>query len=470
MSPHSLLPLVAFLLNVSLAGLSLARNPGSRLNRVFAYFAGGMAVWNFGVFMLRTAPTEGAANLAEVVIHVGVIALPAFYYHFVLIFLDATTRHRPSLVLAYTIAFVYTLINLSGTRLFMTGVKSTYWGWAPATGPLYLPYFLAFNAFMITGVVLLVKANRGLDSSFRRNRGTLIVLGTAVSLLGGLVDFARFILARFVPAVDHIYPLGIPANMIFALMLGTSIVRYRLFAVTVAMKKVAVYLLAGTVITAVLSVLTHIGEEYFHLRDVTALWVTIPAGAIITILMSPLGQGLDDRIQRMMFSKRQGCYETLLHLSKRMSSILNFNELVDTLVHGLVRGIPASHATLMIYDAVSNSFQNYREETTLEEGSAVETIGGDSSIVQWLLRNEGLLVKEEAKLNPRIARYFETAEGELEAIKASLIVPLKVENKLNGILLLGEKLSGEIYDDQELDMLLLLATQAAISLENARLY
>src|SRR5688572_16487946 len=148
-----------------------------------------MAVWNVGVFMLRTSPDASSAVVAEIIIHVGVIALPAFYYHFVLIFLDATTRHRPSLVLAYTLAFIYTLINLSGSRLFMTGVKITYWGWAPATGPLYLPYILALNAFMITGVVLLVKANRGLDSSFRRNRGTLIVLGTAVSLLGGLVDF-----------------------------------------------------------------------------------------------------------------------------------------------------------------------------------------------------------------------------------------------------------------------------------------
>jgi signal transduction histidine kinase len=188
------------------------------------------------------------------------------------------------------------------------------------------------------------------------------------------------------------------------------------------------------------------------------------------LLLSPLGQGLDDRVQRMMFSKRQGCYETLLHLSKRMSSILNFNELVDSLVHGLVGGIPATHATLMIHDPVSGIFVNYREETTLEESAGPDAIRADSPIVQWLTSTEGLLVKEEAKLNPRIAKYFETAEGELEAIKAALIVPLKVENKLNGILLLGEKLSGEIYDDQELDVLLLLATQAAISLENARLY
>jgi signal transduction histidine kinase len=469
-SPHSLLPLVAFVLNVSLAGLSLLRNPGSRLNRVFAYFASGMALWNFGVFLLRSSPDPWTAYLVEILIHIGVIALPAFYYHFILIFLDSTTRHRPSLVLAYLLAFVYEIINLAGSPLFMRGVKATYWGWAPDTGPLYLPYLLAFNGFMIYGVVLLVRAHRGIDSSFRRNRGTLIMLGTLVSLAGGWVDFARFMVARFLPAADYMYPVGIPANMIFALMLGTSIVRYRLFAVTVAVKKTAVYALVGAILTGLMAVVAKVVEDYFLLREHSALWLIVPMGAVITVLLSPLGQGLDDRIQRMMFSKRQGCYETLLSLSKRMSSILNFNELVDTLVHGLVRGIPATHATLMILDQATGAFISHREETTLEDGSGLEAIRADSPIAQWLSTTEGLLVKEEVKLNPRIARYFETAEGELEAVKAALIVPLKVENKLNGILLLGEKLSGEIYDDQELDMLLLLATQAAISLENARLY
>src|SRR5262249_51963749 len=160
--------------------------------------------------------------------------------------------HRPSLVLAYLVAFVFQLVNLSGSPLFMSGVKATYWGWAPATGPLYVPYLLFLNFFMIYGVYQLVRANKGIDSSFRRNRGTLIMLGTLVSLAGGVVDFARFILLRFLPAADYMYPVGIPANMIFALMLGTSIVRYRLFAVTVVVKKTAVYALVGVVLTGML--------------------------------------------------------------------------------------------------------------------------------------------------------------------------------------------------------------------------
>jgi signal transduction histidine kinase len=470
LSPHSLLPLVAFVLNVSLAALSLLRNPGSRLNRVFAYFASAIALWNIGVFLLRTSPNADGALLAEIIIHIGILLVPAFHYHFVLIFLDATTRHRPSLVFAYVFSFVYTLVNLSGTPLFMKGVVWTHWGWAPATGPLYIPFFLFLNFYLIYGIRLMVNANQGVDSSFRRNRGTLILVGTLVSLAGGIIDFARFILAKYIPAADQLYPIGIPANMIFALMLGTSIVRYRLFAVDLAVKKAAVYGVVGTAITAALYAVTHVIEQYFGLSDIDTIWLVVPLGFLVTVLLSPWGQALEDRIHRLMFSKRRGCYETLLSLSKRMSGILNFNELVDTLIHGLVRGIPVTHAGLMIHDAATNTFVNYREETTLDEGSGADAIPSDSPIVQWLSGEDGLLVKEEIKLNPRIAKYFETAEGELEGIKASLIVPLKIENKLNGILLLGEKLSGEIFDTQELDVLSLLANQAAISLENARLY
>ena len=178
-----------------------------------------MAVWNFGVFMLRRSPDAPTAVFWEVVIHAGVVFLPAFYYHFVLIFLESTTQHRPSLTIAYLLAIVFSVINLSGSSVFMRGVTWTYWGWAPATGPLYTPFFLYFNFFLIYGLSQLVRAYKDVDSSFRRNRATLILLGTMVSLAGGVIDFARFILARFVPAADLVYPMGIPANMVFALML-----------------------------------------------------------------------------------------------------------------------------------------------------------------------------------------------------------------------------------------------------------
>jgi hypothetical protein len=178
-SLHKLLPLVAFLLNVSLAGVTLFRNRESRLNRVFSYFLAGLALWNFGVFMLRQAPTPATAYFWEIIIFVGVIPVPVFYYHFVLIFLERTTQHRRSLALGYILALVFSAANLSASPLFMKGVTSTYWGWAPDPGSLYLPFVLYLNAFFILGLYHLTKATRAVESSFRRNRARLIQIGTA---------------------------------------------------------------------------------------------------------------------------------------------------------------------------------------------------------------------------------------------------------------------------------------------------
>ncbi|MFQ5829968.1 MAG: PAS domain S-box protein [Candidatus Methylomirabilia bacterium] len=470
MSPHELLPLVALLLNVWLAGLSLLRNPASRLHRAFAYLASGMALWNFGVFMLRRTPEETSAYLWEVVIHVGVIALPAFYYYFVLVFLDRSTQHRPSLVFACAASIFFTAINLSGSPLLLQGVTHTFWGWTPEPGPLYIPFFLYFNAFLIYGLYHLLGAYKGIDSSFRRNRTLLILLGTAVSLSGGLIDFTRFILARFIPAVEQVYPVGIPANMMFALMLGTSIIRYRLFDVNVAVKKAWLYSVVCASVSAFLIVVTQATEQYLDWGEVNIVWIVVPLGLAITLLLGPVGWRLDDLVQRLMFSKRRGCYETLLELSKRMSTILEFDRVVETLVQGLVRGIPLTHCVLMMRDRTTNAFVIHREATATGESAGARSIRGDSPIVRWLGRSGQVLVKEEARLNPELARHFGTAEGELEEVKAALIVPLTVEDKLVGLLLLGEKLSGGIFDVQELEVLTVVATQAAIALENAGLY
>jgi len=58
----------------------------------------------------------------------------------------------------------------------------------------------------------------------------------------------------------------------------------------------------------------------------------------------------------------------------------------------------------------------------------------------------------------------------LAALDAAVLVPLRAEEGLTGILLIGEKLSGEIFSRRELDLLAVVTGQAATALENARLY
>jgi signal transduction histidine kinase len=469
-SAHTLIPLIAFVLNVCLGGISLLRNAGSRLNRSFVYLLTSLMFWSFGSFMLRNAPTPESGYAAEVIIHVGIVALPVLYYHFVLIFLDATTRRRPSLVVGYLLGFFFMALDLTGSRALMTGVTQTYWGWAPAAGPLYLAFFVYLYAFLVYGLRLLLGSYRGAESSFRRNRTLLLIMGTIVSLAGGLFDFVRFIVARFIPQAEHIYPVGIPANMCFALLMGISIVRYRLFDVSVAVKKGAVYGLLTGVFATLLGFVFRALDPHFDVDRIGTLELAIPVAVLFTLLVGPLGRRIEKLLEHVIFSRRRGCYDTLLALSSRMGMILDSGRLMDTLVRGLVHGIPVTHVVLLIHDPELDAFVLAREGTATDQSMTFPAVRTDSPIVDWLRQHGEVLVREELKVNPELAEHFEGAETELEESHAALIVPLKVEHRLTGILLLGEKLSGEIFDGGELEVLSVLANHAAIALQNARLY
>jgi signal transduction histidine kinase/CheY-like chemotaxis protein len=467
-SAHHLLPLLALALNLGLLTIALIRNPGSRLNRTFAYFVAALALWNFGVFMLRRAPDVPTAWTWEVVIHVGVTALPALYYHFVLIFLESTRAQRFALAAAYGVSAAFGILNLLGHRAFLAGVQSTRWGWAPVPGPWYRIFLLAFYGYLLAALIHLVRAYRGAGSGFRRNRILLILLGTAVTMAGGFIDIIRFALAEVAPAVERLYPLGIPANTACAVMFAIAIVRYRMFAVSRMVKKAAVYGLVGVVVTGGLIALTHALEEALGLAEITAVWLITPLGFLFALLLTPLGRPLTEGVERLMFHRARGCQETLVALSRRLATMLDLDEATETLVRGLVRGIPLTHCALLLREHPHEDFELRRAESSTGETAGVTTLRADSGLVRWLERSGGVLVTEEANLNRRLARTL--GLGDVDTLGAALVVGLKTEQALTGVLLLGEKLSGEIFDPGELELLAVLANQAAISMANARLY
>jgi signal transduction histidine kinase len=58
----------------------------------------------------------------------------------------------------------------------------------------------------------------------------------------------------------------------------------------------------------------------------------------------------------------------------------------------------------------------------------------------------------------------------LERLEVELLIPLKVKGNLVGLLALGQKETGEAYNDEDLQVLEIIAGQAAVAIENAQLY
>ena len=459
---HQLVPLVAFALNLTLAVMVLYRDHRSALNRVFASVAAALGVWNLGVFFLRSTEDVATAVLVEKLLHFGVILVPAFYYHFVVVFLEIASRRRRLLVSTYALAFLF--LVLSPFPLFMRGVVVTYWGFAPAFGPLYNVFFAWFMASIVGGIVELGLAYGKIDSAFRRNRAKLIILGSAVSLLGGVVDIARVGLK-----MESVYPVGIPANAVFALLLGVSIVRYRLVNVGIVAKRVAIF---GGLLAAAIPLVIALGalaEETFELRYSLSLRDDLVLAFLLAVLLTPLIRAVEGWLDRLVYRKRYGFYETLSDLRKRMGSLLDVTRLADTLVQTLVDRIPLTHGALYLFDPGTGDYQVQR----LVSAGAIEgkwrPLRVAGPIIRWL-RDNDILVREEIPLRRRMAEALADAEADLDAMQVALLLPLKSEGQLIGVLALGEKLSGEIFDAEELELLRVLTSQATVALQTSQLY
>ena len=467
---HKLLPLLALGLNLLLLGSALVSDRRSPRNLLFAYLTAGLAVWNLGVFGLRATASVETAVAWEHFLHVGVIPIPVLFYHYVLAFLDAR-RPRPTLVAGYALAALF--LAVSPTHWFLRGVDVSAWGFMPAAGPLYAPFFVYFQSYLVLGLVRLLRAHRAQVSSFRRNRTLLVILGVAVSLLGGAVDFVRFI-ARW----DWLYPIGIPANAVFALALGVAIVRYRLVDVGLLARRTVLYLLTSAALAPILFAARWALDELFqgHAAAPAPVAELAPLARDTLILLLvftvalPFLRKLEGGLERVMFRRRHGVRDTLLALNRELGSLLELGALGRTLTEGLVRRVPVLHASLLAWDPAAGAFAPLARAASEAAEAPAADAAVEDALGLWLRATGRTLVVEEGAFHGPAEDRLRPAIARLERARVALLVPVLLGGAVAAVLLVGEKLSGEIFDGQEIELLEMLAGETAIALSNSRLY
>jgi len=463
MTLHRLLPLLALVLNLVLLGSALAPDRRSARSRVFACFVAALAIWNLGVLGLRSTASPETALLWERFLHIGVIALPALFYHYVVVFLDR--RPDGMLVAGYVIGAMFWLASV--TPAFFDGVTPTVWGFMPVAGPVYPLFFLYFNAYLIAGLHRLLRARRSMTSSFMRNRTLLVVAGVVVSLVGGILDLTRFIFRW-----DWLYPPGIPTNAVFALALGIAILRYRLMDVRLLAKRSLVYVLTSV---AVLPALTA------ALAIVHRLWPAGSAGdgehavrdglvvGLLFVLALPVLNRVSHALDRLMFRRQHGVRDALVALGNELPRLLDSRTLADTLTTALVTEIPTSHVSLQVVHEASDDLavlSQARSEAT--PWAVPPRIAAD--LAAWLALSARPLIVEETTFYGDAVSSLKSAIVDLERQRVALLLPLILEGRLAAVLTVGEKLSGEIYEADEIQLLETLLQAAAVGLKNAGLY
>ncbi|WP_455669200.1 ATP-binding protein [Phocaeicola sp.] len=147
---------------------------------------------------------------------------------------------------------------------------------------------------------------------------------------------------------------------------------------------------------------------------------------------------------------------SLMLIADRQLLIKNFLSKVNQIT-------PVESISLFLSD---ESTEKYKEQGTEEKNPPY--LSGRGKLVSWLAVNERPLIVSES---PSLLSYFSEEEQEvLKRLKAEIVYPLNVMNRISGILVMGKKVNGKRFGKQELELLSLLLGQAAFAIEHASLY
>jgi signal transduction histidine kinase len=461
MSLASVPTLLTAILSVAL-GIFVLRKNKSSLHWTFALCCFLTGYWQACWTVLFNVGDEHTATALARLGYSGISFIPIVFFHFIVEFTQNSVL-RKILPLCYALGLCFLILAWSGPH-YVAGVYQYAWGFYPKVGPLHM-LFLALLALMLgLGAGGLVAYRRAVAAQrLRVNQINYVIVSTIIYSVAS-IDFLANYGAGF-------YPLGMLFTNLHVAIIAYAIVQYRLLDITVALKR---SLICGLMLAALLvpCYLIIIASQRFAFGAVSLsfslLTLTLLAGA--AFLFPRFRFVGEEALERALFKKNTDHRDALLRSSREMVSVVDLNELSERLVRATRRAVDSDRAALYLFDNAKSRF-------SLTSVVGVDhpryfsdpVLGRNDPLALALFANRESLVREELAMAQ--GDYDKTqVANRMVQLAAEVSVPILSKNKLAGILNLGRKEDGQIYSNQDLEFLSTLANQAAIAIDNARLY
>lgn len=156
----------------------------------------------------------------------------------------------------------------------------------------------------------------------------------------------------------------------------------------------------------------------------------------------------------------------LFEVSQALGSSLDLPEVLNQVMDAVVRLTKADRGFIMMFS--DNGTMDVRAARNVDretiEGQAMEV---SRSVVREVAASGKGVSTTNAQNDPRFAAQESVVHFSLRSIIA---VPLKVRGKIIGVLYVDNKARAGMFDEEQLALLESFANQAAVAIENARLY
>ena len=430
------------------------------VNKVFALYLFSSLVWSLFTFILSYHLKASSSYLIfwNNMVIVSIIWNMAAYYHFVTIY---TGRKAGKLVWC-EYGVVLAVIGLSFAGLVVRDAAIVNGYIYHDIGPwVYILMAILLPTIAMT-MVMLVKKGREVKDSAERNKISYLMVGLGIVTIYGLLNST-------VPALeglptDH---LGTLAN---ALIIGFVIQKYKLLDIRLLARRALVYAVVTIVIFGVF-----VGELYFEIRysSKIPIYLLLTLNSLVSILLfslvSPLRfrteEKIDSVFQRNTYSHRQA----LLGFSSKIANTIELDEVANEMLTTLGKSLHLIHAELLFSKEESFLTQYSYPKSRLNAGDVLR-IRRDSAVAMWLGKEDRPLNIADLDNIPGLKEIPAEERADIMDPGLALLLPVKSQERMIGILALGNRQSGHSFYPEDIDLATSITKQASIVIENAQLY
>ncbi len=432
------------------------------------FFAASLALGIYFALLDKDTPALVYAQIAALTL------APALIIHFALLFPRERLRpgtwwwlllYIPSAILLILTAQAYTESLLAGTGIWYAPRYAT-------LNTVGFAYLTAAATFVLASMGY-VYATTG--DSVERRQLQWVMWGLGIAVASSFVDMALTAMHLYLPALSDLLLLGslaLPVSFAFAVL------RYHLLDVDLVVNRSMVYaVLTATLAAVYLLLITFLSN---------ALGITAGSGnytiivfisaLLIGLLVNPLRARLQKTVDRLFFRQQLDFQDSLICWSRQLNTSIRFSDVARLLIREAPERLLIADAWLLVLDeeerrfvapAVSAEGKEGRESSSVPDLS----LPVHSPVAVSLAQGKDALLLGEAETGngPDDLAVDEIPAAWQEA-GVRVALPLVCGGQMVGLYLLGAKLSGDIYQRQELNLLRTLANQAAIAIANARLY
>lgn len=473
MSLGSLLSVVSILAILFLGVVVYHRNPRSATHILFGLLCADLIIWGIAQIFSVRASTEVETLFWIRAVMVLVVPQVAFFYLLMKTFPRATLSINRYTLISLSLVSLSVLF-LAVSPLVFSGIDGVGSTAKPIPGPAILLFGIFTVGMVLAGIYELLRKNlktQGLEQ--RQMRYLLFGVAGMFALLIFLI-FLNILVFKDPSFVSYASVFTLP----FVVSTAYSITRYRMMDIRfLVVRSVFFSAIVGT----------------FFLLYGVVIWLATTAAALQGVVLSPTAHALaaivvtsiaivgfqwyrrllEQLTNRMFFKAQYDARQAIIDLGRQLTETIDIDRIQQLLTTTLRETVKVEKVIVFLRDAEKKVFRPSGGTETL---SSQMLLKDTQPLIRHLQHTKKPIVRDELPLilerqDPRHdAEEIKEMQTTLSWLDVALVLPLIAKGELTGLLFLGDKLAGDPFSTEDLELLTILTPQAATALENARLY